>query len=156
MQVANDEARLFMWPAIERLGDDGVKRSFGWMLEASPPLDHAAHLKAYARRATLRRQWQLFLQQYTLVLCPVSGEPPFAWGMDVQDAPTMARVMAAQESMFGVPVLGLPALSVPTGTADGLPTGVQLIGPPFREDLLLDAAELIEARCPPITPIDPR
>jgi hypothetical protein len=34
--------------------------------------------------------------------------------------------------------------------------GVQIIGPRFREDLVLDAAEVIEARCPPMTPIDPR
>jgi len=90
------------------------------------------------------------------VLCPVSGEPPFPWGWDVQDSSTMDRVLRAQESQFAVPVLGLPAVSVPTGLADALPMGVQLIGPRFREDLLLDAAEVIEARCPPITPIDPR
>jgi len=65
-------------------------------------------------------------------------------------------VMRAQESQFAVPVLGLPAVSVPTGLAGALPIGVQLIGPRFREDLVLDAAEVIEARCPPITPIDPR
>ena len=58
--------------------------------------------------------------------------------------------------MFAVPVLGLPALSVPTGMAGPVPMGVQLIGPRFREDLLLDAAEVIEARCPPMTPINPR
>ena len=156
MQVGNDEARLFMWPAVEKYGDAGVRTSFGWMLDTTPPLDHAAHLKAFARRATLRRQWQLFMQQYPLVLCPVSGEPPFPWGLDVQDAATMARVIRAQESSFAVPVLGLPGLSVPTGLAGAVPMGVQLIGPPFREDLLMDAAEVIEARCPPMTPIDPR
>ena len=54
------------------------------------------------------------------------------------------------------PLLGLPAISVPTGLADGLPMGVQLIGARFREDLLLDAAAAIESRCAPMTPIDPR
>jgi amidase len=39
---------------------------------------------------------------------------------------------------------------------DGLPMGVQIVAPRFREDLLLDAAEIIEARCPMPTPIDPR
>jgi amidase len=54
---------------------------------------------------------------YPLVLCPVSGEPPFPWGMDVDSETTMARVLRAQESQFAVPVLGLPAVSVPTGMA---------------------------------------
>lgn len=156
MLIANDEARQFMWPAVERLGDEGVRRSFGWMLDASPVLDHRAHLQAFAKRATLVRRWQQFLVDFPLVLGPVSGEPPFAWGQDVESADTMASVLRAQESQIAVPVLGLPAVSVPTGVAGGLPMGVQLIGPRFREDLVLDAAEVIEARCPPLTPIDPR
>ena len=154
--IGNDEARKFMWPVVEQLGDEGVRKSFGWMLADSPVLDHAAHLKAFAKRATLLRHWQLFLQQYPLVLGPVSGEPPFPWGLNVESQATMQRVVRAQESQFAVPVLGLPALSVPTGLAGPVPMGVQLIGPRFREDLLLDAAEVIEARCPPLTPIDPR
>jgi amidase len=90
------------------------------------------------------------------VLTPVSGEPPFAWGRDVDSAESMARVLRAQEPQFAVPVLGLPAVSVPTGLAAGLPMGVQLIGQRFREDLVLDAAEVIEWHQAPMTPIDPR
>jgi amidase len=48
--MGNDEARRFMWPAIEAHGDEGVRRSFGWMLEATPVLDHTAHLLALRRR----------------------------------------------------------------------------------------------------------
>ena len=154
--IANDEARQFMWDGVQKLGDEGVRRSFGWMLETTPVLDHSSHLKAFAKRATLVRRWQLFLERYPLVLCPVSGEPPFPWGWDVESKQTMDRVLRAQESQFAVPVLGLPAVSVPTGMAGALPMGVQLIGPRFREDLVLDAAEVIEGRCPPFTPIDPR
>lgn len=154
--MGNDEARRFMWPAIEAHGDEGVRRSFGWMLEATPVLDHTAHLLALAKRSTLLRRWQLFLERYPLVLTPVSGEPPFPWGMDVDSAESMARVLRAQESQFAVPVLGLPAVSVPTGMAGPVPMGVQIIGPRFREDLVLDAAAVIEARRPPMTPIDPR
>ncbi len=154
--IANDEARQFMWPAIQQYGDAGVRTSFGWMLEDSPVLSHTEHLRAFARRSTLLRRWQLFLERYPLVLCPASGEPPFVWGDDVTRQARMQQLMRAQESQFAVPVLGLPALCVPTGLAEGLPTGVQLIGPRFREDWLLDAAEVIEARCAALTPIDPR
>jgi amidase len=55
-----------------------------------------------------------------------------------------------------VNVLGLPAVAVPIGLDDDLPTGVQVIGRRFREDLCLDAAEIIEAAAGLPTPIDPR
>jgi amidase len=55
-------------------------------------------------------------------------------------------------------LLGLPSACVPAGRdeATGLPIGVLLTGPRFREDLCLDAAEAIEQRCHLNTPIDPR
>jgi amidase len=53
-------------------------------------------------------------------------------------------------------MLGLPGLAVPTGLADGIPVGVQLVASRFREDTCLTAAEVIEARYPAATPIDPR
>jgi amidase len=64
--------------------------------------------------------------------------------------------MAAQWSMMAIPMLGFPALSVPTAVVDGLPVGVRLLGRRFREDTILDAAEVIEARNDVVTPIDPR
>ena len=54
-----------------------------------------------------------------------------------------------------VNLLGLPALAVPTGVANGLPQGVQVIGDRYREDLCLRAGRVIEAACPVNTPIDP-
>jgi amidase len=46
--------------------------------------------------------------------------------------------------------LGLPALALPTGSgADGMPTGVQLIGPSFGEDMLFEAGRAVEAGMPP-------
>ena len=54
-----------------------------------------------------------------------------------------------------VDLLGLPATAVPVGRAGGVPMGVQVIGSRYREDLTLDAAEVIEARHGLPTPIDP-
>ncbi|RMF36647.1 MAG: amidase, partial [Alphaproteobacteria bacterium] len=42
--------------------------------------------------------------------------------------------------------LGLPAGNVPASYNDGLPIGVQIVGRRFREDMILDACEAIEAR----------
>lgn len=51
-----------------------------------------------------------------------------------------------------VELLGLPAVSVPAGTAERLPLGVQVIGPRFREDRCLDAGAAIEAALGTLTP----
>jgi amidase len=53
-------------------------------------------------------------------------------------------------------LLGLPAACVPVGLANDLPTGVQVIGDMFRDDLCLNAAEAIEQSLGVLTPIDPR
>ena len=49
-----------------------------------------------------------------------------------------------QSMLYAVNLLGLPAAAVPTGLHAGVPIGVQIIGPRFREDLCLDAAQAIE------------
>jgi amidase len=52
--------------------------------------------------------------------------------------------------------MGLPAACVPIGVVNGLPTGAQIIGNLLREDLCLDAAQVIEESVGVLTPIDPR
>jgi amidase len=52
--------------------------------------------------------------------------------------------------------LGLPAVALPVGIEQNLPQSVQVIGPRFREDVCLDAAEAIESQVGIFTPIDPR
>jgi aspartyl-tRNA(Asn)/glutamyl-tRNA(Gln) amidotransferase subunit A len=51
--------------------------------------------------------------------------------------------------VFTIPVslAGLPAISIPCGyTRQALPIGLQLIAPPFREDVVLQAAAAFEAQ----------
>ena len=95
------------------------------------------------------------LREIPLLLMPVSAEPPFRHGEDIESDATAIRLAAAQWSCMALPVLGFPALSVPAGVFDGLPVGVQLVAGRFREDVLFDAAEVIEARTGFLTPVDP-
>jgi amidase len=154
--ILGTETRLTMLPSVERFGDEGVRRMARFFDRLAPPLDLYAFGRALARRATLLRAWMMFFEEYPLVLMPVSCEPPFPAGFDRGDDAALTRLVAAQRPQFPPAVLGLPAVSVPTGIVDGVPIGVQLIAGRFREDLCLDAAEAIEARAPMPTPIDPR
>lgn len=112
--------------------------------------------RSLVRRSTLTRQWRLFLDQYAVVLMPVSAELPFPDDLDQQGAAGFDRVWEAQLTMRALPAMGLPGLAVTTGLIDGVPVGVQIVAAHYREDLCLLAGEAIEARGVPVAPIDPR
>lgn len=102
------------------------------------------------------RDWMLFLEEYTLILGPVSTEPPFPVGFDVDASASGERQFRAQCLLITVNLLGLPAVAVPTGLSNEVPRGMQVIGPRYREDQCLDAAQVIEAHCGLETPINPK
>lgn len=111
--------------------------------------------RSLVRRTTLLRQWRLFLDQYAVVLMPVSGELPFPDDLDQQGAAGFDRVWEAQLTMRALPAMGLPGLAVTTQLIDGVPVGVQIVAAHYREDLCLLAGEAIEARGVPASPVDP-
>ena len=139
------EIRQFLLPSIEQYGDLGIRRAMRFMLEAHP-VDDAGYMKALAERARVVRDWQRFLDDVPLVLVPVCTAPVYPRGVDVESAERTAQVWAECATLMAVPVIGVPGLAVPTGIVDGLPMGVQVIAPRFREDLCLAAGEAIEAR----------
>jgi amidase len=150
------EFREYMLPVIEKEGDAGIRTAVRFKLENVPTSNPIAYMKALAERARLVRDWTLFMERVPLVLAPISSEPVYEHGFDIESAARTAALWRECATMMAVPVLGLPAVAVPTGLAGGLPMGVQIIGPRFREDLCLDGAEAIEARAGAVTPIDPK
>jgi amidase len=157
--LAIEEFRLGQ-SLIDEQGDDEIQEAFrshyavaaDWHGE-QPSL--ADYINGYARRGTLIEQLSVFMHEHPLVLLPVSAEEVFEQDADLGGADAMRRLVAAQWSMMAIPVLGFPALSVPTGVVGGLPVGVQLLGRRFGEEDVLRAGEAIEARAGRFTPIDP-
>ncbi len=113
-------------------------------------------LDALQRRSFLVREWQIFTQKYPLVICPVSAELPFEDQQDLRSEEVFEAMMEAQLTQLGLPLLGLPGLTVSTGMVGKTPVGVQLIGGRYREDILLNAAASIEKSGTPPSPIDPQ
>jgi amidase len=110
---------------------------------------------AFVTRQRLLRAWSEFQETRPLIVAPIASEPPFEAGTDLQDG-RVAETIGTLRMAIAVNALGLPAVALPVGVADGLPQSVQVIGPRYREDLCLDAAQAIEDRVGIITPIDPR
>jgi amidase len=80
---------------------------------------------------------------------------PFDQQLDVSSEAAFARVFEAQLTQRALPAIGLPALSVATGEAKGRPVGVQLVGPRYREDILLAAGREIEKAGSPVLVANP-
>ena len=143
-QMVYDDLRRGGVPAIEAMGDAAVKQNLRDSMAGMASLDRDGYLGALQRRLAISRAWSLFLQRHPVLLMPVCWQRQFAIDEDTHDAARMQRLIRAQSPLLGTAMMGLPGLSVPTGMAGGLPTGVQLVGWRFREDLLLRAAEIIE------------
>src|ERR1700681_2718102 len=149
------EFRHFSLPLIEKEGDAGIRTAVRFMFDNIPTTDALSYMKSLAERARLIREWTLFLDRVPLVLAPICSEPVYRQGFDIESAARTAALWRECATMMAVPVLGLPALAVPTGAVDGLPMGAQIVGQRFREDLCLAAGEAIEARAGVLTPLDP-
>lgn len=145
------------WPMVRSLLGDGGHRYIEMSMARTAPVDLDAYLRLTGLHLSLRRAWAGFLDRYPLVLGPVFTEPPVEPGLESRDEAGHERVSTAMRLCTATSLVGVPAVAVPTGLDEhGLPTGVQIIGRAYREDLCLDAAEAIEDRLGVLTPIDPR
>lgn len=138
-----DTASMVM-PSIIEHGSDVIRNLAGIFSSFDAPADLEAYTRLAADRTRIWREWALFMEQYPLVLAPVSQQPPFVQGADEQGEDQSRRLVLDQGMLYLVNLLGLPAVAVPTGIENNIPMGVQIIGRRFREDQCLDAAEAIE------------
>jgi amidase len=131
-------------PAIEAMGDAAVKSALKGYMHGLPDWSRDQYLDSLTRRMVIARDWSVFLNRYPVLLMPNSWQRQFPVDADSVSVDRVKQLMAAQSPLLGTAILGLPGLSVPTGLADGLPTGVQIVTWRFREDLALRAGALIE------------
>ena len=137
---------------VEREGDPGALAAMAGFKRHAPEMPADVVARALQARMPICRAWSLFLDRYSVLLVPVSGELPFPDGLDLTE---FDRVLAAQLVQTGLPVMGLPGLTVSTAMAGQTTTGVQIIAARYREDLCLQAGEAIEAGGTPPSPVDP-
>lgn len=140
---------------IDKEGDPDAAFVYEQLAARSEECDANGLLDVLQARVGLIRQWEQFLDTWPVLICPVSGEPPFPDQLDVASPEAFQRVFDAQLTQLGLPLLGLPGLTVSTGMADGVPVGVQLVAGRFDEETLLHAGEIVEAGGVPDAPIDP-
>jgi amidase len=137
------------------LGED-AKRFIQLADAGFAPASAESMFLMHQSRWRVASEWRQFMTDYPLVVGPTWTQPPFELGFDVEDAESALKVIEMIRFVLPANLLGLPAACVPTGIVNGLPTGAQIIGNLLREDLCLDAAQVVEDSVGVLTPIDPR
>ena len=106
----------------------------------------AYYLKAQKVRTLIRQDFLTAFEACDVIATPVAPTVAFRLGEKTADPLTM---YLSDIFTIAVNLAGLPGLSVPCGCdAKGLPIGLQLIGKPFGEDTLLQAAYAYEQATP--------
>ena len=138
------ETKALLGKDIEQHGSDTLKKVFAEYFRQFPPYEPQEYLERIAERARFVRAWTVFMEEWPLVLTPFLPAPTFAWDRDAQGPDGVREVLGSAIYSYSMNFMGLPAANVPASYNDGQPIGVQIVGRRFREDLLLDAAEVIE------------
>ena len=97
----------------------------------------AYYLRAQKVRRLITDDFARAFQQVDVLMGPTSPTPAFDIGAKVDDPITM---YLNDIYTIGANLAGLPAMSIPCGKIDGLPVGLQIIGPHFAEAKLLNVA----------------
>ncbi len=102
----------------------------------------AFYLKALKVRTLIKRDFdELFHAGFDALVAPTSPDVAFRFGEKMADP---VRMYLSDACTLPVNMAGLPGISVPCGLADGLPVGLQLIGPAWSEATLIRAARAYE------------
>ncbi|HVO05296.1 MAG TPA: amidase [Burkholderiaceae bacterium] len=115
-------------------------------------MSHRDWVMADGARAALRAQWRKLFEQVDAVICPIMPTPAYRHDhspdresrrIHIDDKPYVYPDQLAWPGVATLP--GLPATAIPTGLSpDGLPLGVQIVGPWLEDRTPIKLAELIE------------
>ena len=136
-----------MWEALEKTREYGFGREvtrrvmLGTYALSSGYYD-AYYLKAQQARTLIKQDFDRVFQDVDALVTPTSPVTAFKIGEKSGDPVQMYLIDVCT---LPVNIAGLPGLSVPCGFSDGLPVGLQLIGPHFSEETLLRTAHAYES-----------
>ena len=101
----------------------------------------AYYIKAEKVRTLIKQDFETAFERFDVLIGPTSPTVAFKIGAKINDPYAMYL-----NDVFTIPanLAGTPGISIPGGFSEGLPVGVQLLGPTFREDRLLRVADAFQ------------
>jgi amidase len=143
-EVREEFMRADGWNFVKRLADREKSQTLSpmfaeWM--KTPPISTPDFSALWERQDALRSKLLQWVRAYDVVLCPAAGKP----AQPIQsDAYSRRAPGLSYSGIYNS--LGWPAAVVRCGRSpEGLPIGVQVIGQPWREDVVLAVSRQLEA-----------
>jgi Asp-tRNA(Asn)/Glu-tRNA(Gln) amidotransferase A subunit family amidase len=126
-----------------------LKEFNGWV-GAEPPHTAQSLLDTWIDRDLVRMQIFEQMEKFPILLCPVASVPAFrhcerSWQLEGKTV----KYLDAWSYCEWFNLLGMPAATVPVAhSSEGLPIGVQIVGRPWEEELVLGVSEAVEKARP--------
>lgn len=132
---------VYVHSRSEGFGDEVKRRIMLGTFALSTGYFDAYFNKAAQVRTLINDDFDKVFQDFDLIVGPTSPTTAFDIGSRIDDP-----VVMYMNDILTIPanLAGLPAASVPVGFADGMPVGLQMIAPAFKEQTIFNAAQLVE------------
>ncbi|MEI8106034.1 MAG: Asp-tRNA(Asn)/Glu-tRNA(Gln) amidotransferase subunit GatA [Actinomycetes bacterium] len=136
-----DFREMVMRTRHDFLGDESKRRIMIGTYALSSGYYDAYYGTAQKVRTVIKREHDALFEKFDLLISPTCATTAFRLGEKSADplAMYLTDVLTIPSNMAG-----LPGLSIPCGLSDGLPVGLQLVGPQFSENLLYRAGHALE------------
>ena len=133
-EKAKDLLSVYLETRTKGFGEEVKRRILLGVYCLSAGYYDAYYLKAQKIRTLIKQDFDRVFKEVDCLITPVSPTPAFKLGEKIDDPLQMYL-----SDIYTIPVnlAGLPALSIPVSEINGLPVGLQIIGPAFREDIIL-------------------
>jgi aspartyl-tRNA(Asn)/glutamyl-tRNA(Gln) amidotransferase subunit A len=136
-----DLLSLYTRTRAEGFGDEVKRRIMLGTYALSSGYYDAYYGRAQKVRTKIAEDFRTAFGAFDFIVTPSSPGVAFELGAKLDDPLAMYL-----NDFCAVPMslAGIPAISIPNGLSDGLPTGLQIAGPAFSESRILDAAHALE------------
>jgi len=135
-----------MWDTMEKtrghgFGPEVKRRIILGTYALSAGYYDAYYVKAQKVRTLIRREFDEVFKRYDALITPTSPTVPFKIGEKTGDP---LKMYLSDICTLPINIAGIPGLSIPAGFCNGLPAGMQILGKPFSEEMLLRVAYAYE------------
>jgi aspartyl-tRNA(Asn)/glutamyl-tRNA(Gln) amidotransferase subunit A len=136
-----DRLEMYTRTRDEGFGDEPKRRILVGTYALSAGYYDAYYGQAQKVRTMLIREHAAAFEQFDVLVSPTS--PTVAFELGARTADPLAMYLS---DLLTIPscMAGLPGLSIPVGLSDGLPVGLQLVGPQFSENRLFEVGHALE------------